>query len=99
MYVMKNSLLDRFLKGFAGVEVLILLIAMSAMDSDDLTVPIALMAQSIIWLGAVGSKLDWDDDEDYEDEDPEDDEGEGGGGLNDADEAETSRARRKSRCR
>ena len=83
MYVMKNSLLDMFLKGFAGVEVLILLIAMSAMDSDDLTVPIVLMAQSIIWLGAVGSKLDWDDedyeDEDPDDEDPDDDEGERGG--------------------
>ena len=89
MYVMKNSLLDRFLKGFAGVEVLILLIAMSAMDSDDLTVPIALMAQSIIWLGAVGSKLDWDDDEDYEDEDPDDE---------DPDDDEGERGGRSERC-
>lgn len=63
MYVLKNNLLDRFLKGFTGFEVMILLLAMSAMDSDDLTIPIVLIVQAIIWLGAIGSKLDWDDEE------------------------------------
>lgn len=69
----KKSPIEKVLEWITGAEFMILLIAMSGMDSPDLTVPIILIFQAMAWIGLVGPRLDWDD---YY----EDDAGHGGGG-------------------
>ena len=46
-----NRLKNRILIGITTLEMLILLLAASAMDSPDRTIPIIAILQALIWIG------------------------------------------------
>lgn len=66
---MKKNPVEHILEWITGAEGVILLIAMSGMDSPDLTVPIVLTFQALAWLVIVGNRLDWGDYDEDEDRD------------------------------
>ncbi len=57
---MKNPV-EKVLEWISSAEFVILLVAISAMDSPNLTVPIILIFQALAWLLIVGNRLDWGD--------------------------------------
>ena len=60
-----KKLIEKVLEGITSVEFVILLLAMSAADSPDLTPPFILGAQALAWICIVGRYLGWFD-EDYD---------------------------------
>lgn len=55
----------RILDAISSIEFVVMLLGMSGMDSEDLTVPIIMVAQALIWFVLFCPK-DWFDTEEVE---------------------------------